>query len=161
MNRPGAAAMPPLHAFNIFIRISAMTNTNCLTGMQCPKCNSLEPFKIEVKTRMKVFDSGTDDHGDTEWDADSYCECCECSHCGTVADFSKESPTPLSQEPAEPPMNKGFIVVQVKGGLVQDVTGVPEGYELRVEDYDEGDTSHPSWNAEKDCFVTVFDGGAT
>jgi hypothetical protein len=69
-----------------------MTNTNCLDAMQCPNCRSFEPFKIAVKTIMKVFDNGTDDHGDTEWDADSYCECCECGFFATVADFSKTSP---------------------------------------------------------------------
>ena len=69
-----------------------MTNTNCLDGMQCPKCTSFEPFKIEVKTIMKVFDSGTDDHGDTQWDADSYCECDKCGFSAIVADFSETSP---------------------------------------------------------------------
>ena len=64
-----------------------MTNTNCLEGMKCPQCASFEPFKIEVKTIVKVFDDGTGDHGDTEWDDDSYCECCNCHLCGTVAQF--------------------------------------------------------------------------
>jgi hypothetical protein len=59
--------------------------------MQCPQCKSFEPFKIEVKTVMKVFDNGNDDHGDTQWDADSYCECCECGFFATVADFSETS----------------------------------------------------------------------
>lgn len=68
-----------------------MTNTNCLDGMQCPKCKSFEPFKIEVKTVIKVFDNGTDNHDDTEWDADSYCECCVCGFFATVADFSETS----------------------------------------------------------------------
>jgi hypothetical protein len=50
------------------------------------------------------------------------------------------------------------ITVHLEGGLVHDVTGIPAGYEVRVEDHDEGDTSHPSWDAEKGCFVTVFGG---
>jgi hypothetical protein len=50
------------------------------------------------------------------------------------------------------------IVVHVEGGLVQDVIGIPAGCEVRVEDHDEGDTSHPSWDAEKECFVTVYGG---
>jgi hypothetical protein len=53
-----------------------------------------------------------------------------------------------------------IITVHVEGGLVQDVAGVPEGCELRVEDYDTHDTSHPSWDAQKECCVTIFDGGA-
>lgn len=53
-----------------------------------------------------------------------------------------------------------IITVRVEGGLVQDVTGIPAGYALHVEDYDGEDTSHPAWNAEKECFVTIYDGGA-
>jgi hypothetical protein len=53
-----------------------------------------------------------------------------------------------------------IITVRVEGGLVQDVTGVPEGYELHIEDYDYGDDSNPNWNAEKECFVTIYEGGA-
>ena len=68
-----------------------MTNTNFLEGMQCPECKSFEPFTIEVKTVMQVFDSGTDDHGDTQWDDDSYCQCCTCGFCATVAVFSGTS----------------------------------------------------------------------
>jgi len=52
------------------------------------------------------------------------------------------------------------ITVRVEGGLVCDVDGVPAGYELRVEDYDHADNSHPAWDADKECFVTVYDGGA-
>lgn len=50
------------------------------------------------------------------------------------------------------------ITIHVEGGLVQDVTGIPAGYEVRVEDHDEGDTSHPSWDAEKGCFITIYSG---
>jgi hypothetical protein len=50
------------------------------------------------------------------------------------------------------------ITVSLEGGIVQDVTGVPKGYELHVEDHDEGETSHPSWDEDKKCFVTIFDG---
>ena len=50
------------------------------------------------------------------------------------------------------------ITIHLEGGLVQDVTGIPPGVEVRVEDHDEGDTSHPSWDAEKGCFVTVYGG---
>ena len=59
-----------------------------------------------------------------------------------------------------PPVPVKIITVRVEGGMVADVDGVPAGYELRVEDYDHADDSHPAWNAEKECFVTVYDGGA-
>jgi hypothetical protein len=54
-----------------------------------------------------------------------------------------------------------IITIHLEGGLIQDVTGVPQGYELHVEDHDEGDTSHPSWDAEKQCFVTIYEGGTS
>jgi hypothetical protein len=64
-------------------------NTNCLQGMQCPKCKSLEPFAIEIITTFRVVDDGTEDQlGGTEWGDDSYCECCTCVFIGTVADFT-------------------------------------------------------------------------
>ena len=52
------------------------------------------------------------------------------------------------------------ITVRVEGGMVCDVDGIPPGYELRVEDYDHADDSHPAWSVEKGCFVTVYDGAA-
>jgi hypothetical protein len=69
-----------------------MANENCLEGMQCPnpKCLSYEPFRISVTTTVLMYDEGTEDDqmgGDQEWDETSYCECGECSHYGTVADF--------------------------------------------------------------------------
>ena len=64
-------------------------NSNCLAGMQCPKCKSLEPFAIEITTTFRVFDEGTEDQiGGTEWGDDSYCECCKCVFTGTVKDFT-------------------------------------------------------------------------
>ena len=52
-----------------------------------------------------------------------------------------------------------IITVTIEGGLVQDVAGVPAGFELRIEDHDGDDTSHPAWDEQKECFVTVYDGG--
>ena len=70
--------------------MSAAANSNCLTGMQSPKCKSLEPFAIGITTTVRVFDDGTDDQlSDTHWDDDSYCECCQCAFAGTVADFTR------------------------------------------------------------------------
>ena len=65
------------------------SNANCLHGMRCPKCRSLEPFAIGIKTTFRVYDEGTEDQlGDNEWDDDSYCECCVCVFAGTVKDFT-------------------------------------------------------------------------
>jgi hypothetical protein len=39
------------------------------------------------------------------------------------------------------------------------VAGIPDGYEVHVEDYDDEGTSHPSWDPEKKCFVAIYEGG--
>jgi hypothetical protein len=57
-------------------------------------------------------------------------------------------------------MNKNIITVHGEGGLVQDVNGIPAGYEVRVEDYDVHNPCDDSWDAEKECVVTVFEGRA-
>jgi hypothetical protein len=54
-----------------------------------------------------------------------------------------------------------IITITLEGGLVQDVIGLPASYELHVEDHDEGDTSHPSWDEERKCFVTIYEGGTS
>ena len=65
-----------------------MTNTNILEGMQCPECTSEGPFKIQAGSMFVVYDDGTDDHEDVDWYEDSYCQCGECDHAGTVKDFT-------------------------------------------------------------------------
>jgi hypothetical protein len=53
-------------------------------------------------------------------------------------------------------MAEKIITIRVEGGLVQEVTGIPAGYEVHVQDYDDGDESHPAWNADKGCFVEIY-----
>lgn len=60
--------------------------------------------------------------------------------------------------PREAEQSPKTITIHIEGGLFQDVTGIPPGYGVHIHDHDEGDTSHPSWNAEKGCFVTVYGG---
>lgn len=67
-----------------------MPNTNILEGMQCPQCGALEPFHIEIKTVVVMWDSGSEANGDECWDDDSYCSCQACLRSGTVRDFRKE-----------------------------------------------------------------------
>jgi hypothetical protein len=76
--------------------MSEKENTNCLEGMKCPECGSLEPFRIEIKTMLLMYDDGSEDDklsGSQEWDDDSYCECCGCLRHGTVQDFKTEKKT--------------------------------------------------------------------
>ena len=66
-------------------------NTNCLEGMQCPKCESFGPFNIRISQIAEVNDDGVEDaHGDNEWDDESYCQCIECGESGTVKEFSED-----------------------------------------------------------------------
>ena len=67
-----------------------MSNSNVLSGFECPRCGSLEPFKIEVSCMATVYDDGTDDVDGCDWDEHSYCYCCACEHVGTVIDFTEE-----------------------------------------------------------------------
>ena len=64
-------------------------NENCLEDMACPVCGQRERFKIEMKAIIEIRDEGTEDHGDTDWDGNSWCECpeSECRHEGKARDF--------------------------------------------------------------------------
>ena len=71
-------------------------NHNCIDGMQCPACQSYEPFIIEVRMQIVMYDEGSDAYGDgasgdLDWDEDAYCRCVICAHEGTVADFRKDA----------------------------------------------------------------------
>jgi hypothetical protein len=68
-----------------------MTNTNCLTGMHCPACGSEGPFYIECLAVFLVSDSGTEDYSGVDWADDSHCDCQECCHHATVANFTETS----------------------------------------------------------------------
>lgn len=62
-------------------------NENCLEGMRCPKCKSIEPFNIRVTCTSKVYDNGTEEEYDFEWGPSSKCACDNCGHAGKVKDF--------------------------------------------------------------------------
>lgn len=68
-------------------------NANCLAGMKCPKCGSLEPFGIEVTMTVTMCDDGTDDYGNSEWEDTSYCECRACCFHGIAGDFRVDRAT--------------------------------------------------------------------
>ena len=67
-------------------------NTNCLDGMKCPKCGSLEPFGIEVTMMVTMSDDGTEDYGNSEWDDNAYCECRACHFHAAAGDFRTDRP---------------------------------------------------------------------
>ena len=64
-----------------------MTNTNCLENIKCLACGNEDSFRVAANTIAIVTDYGVEDHGDMEWDDDSYAECTECHRHGTLKDF--------------------------------------------------------------------------
>jgi hypothetical protein len=68
-----------------------VANTNCLSGIACPKCKSEGPFCIACDVVMLITDDGCAEQvGDNCWDDESYIECRECLHHGKVSDFQTE-----------------------------------------------------------------------
>jgi len=65
-----------------------MSNTNCLEGIACPKCESEGPFHIQAESLFSVSDDGTFEFGEVLWKDDSTIVCRDCGHRGTVREFS-------------------------------------------------------------------------
>lgn len=66
-------------------------NSNCLYGMQCPRCLHEDMFYITATVVVEVSDDGTGDIDSTHghyWDEGSECSCPQCSLFGTVKDFN-------------------------------------------------------------------------
>lgn len=63
-------------------------NENVLAGMCCPGCGSQGPFRIVAEAVFLVFDDGTDDYSDVQWDPGSRCSCEGCGFSGSVQDFT-------------------------------------------------------------------------
>ena len=62
-------------------------NSNCLEGVECPRCASQGAFRIAATALFDVEDDGTGDYEDVEWNDRSYCECKNCHAFGMVYDF--------------------------------------------------------------------------
>jgi hypothetical protein len=116
-----------------------MTNTNCLDGIRCPHCGSEDRFRIEAKTVFTVTDDGTDDHGDVEWDDGSYAECTECHHSGMLKDFRADDGEADSGGNASPPDETRTVRIEVRGGVVQEVSNLPPGWAYHIVDYDDAE----------------------
>lgn len=69
-----------------------MSNTNCLTGLACPKCGFDEHFQIAVTGFTLVTDEGFERVEDADWDDNSAIFCTECGHFGIVRDFYAPAP---------------------------------------------------------------------
>lgn len=62
-------------------------NTNCLEGIRCPDCEQEDSFRIMGSSVFTVEDDGTVDHGDVEWDDDSWAFCPACEYEGKLGSF--------------------------------------------------------------------------
>ena len=73
------------------IRESITRNTLNLSDLCCPACGAHGPFRITAVCVLKVYGDGSYYAVGVKIDeavpAGSCCECCECSHFGTVAAF--------------------------------------------------------------------------
>jgi DNA-directed RNA polymerase subunit RPC12/RpoP len=63
-----------------------MTNSKCLEGIACPQCGNDRMIYIEARTLAAVTDDGVKTF-ELEWNADSYAECPNCQHRGTLGEF--------------------------------------------------------------------------
>lgn len=64
-------------------------NVNCLEGWQCPNCGSYGPFNVACETIVRLWDDGSDQVGDLDFDEDSWAGCVACGHDGTVGGMRK------------------------------------------------------------------------
>ena len=73
--------------------MSANPNTNCLEGMQCPRCGIYGPFHIAVTTTVRVSDDGSEAFdAPHEWDDDSFAWCpSPCDFDGPIHKFKKDT----------------------------------------------------------------------
>lgn len=65
-----------------------MPNTNCLEGISCPQCGSLEPFYVDIATTVEMTDNGwslTRPGVDEMWTGGI--QCVSCDHAGTLEEF--------------------------------------------------------------------------
>lgn len=66
-------------------------NKNVLVGIACPKCGSQAPFRIVATANFLVFDDGTEEYSDVEWEDNSAIQCFDCLRRGKVSEFRKEN----------------------------------------------------------------------
>jgi len=67
-------------------------NENCLQGMRCINPNCIRPygpFKIVATSTFLVFDNGTEEHEDVEWEDDNWAMCVECETNATVGQLRR------------------------------------------------------------------------
>jgi hypothetical protein len=72
--------------------VENLINKNYLQGMRCPRCGSIEPFRIASIAIVLIFDKGPDDYRNDEWVWDDFAACMECNWNGKVRDLKDKAP---------------------------------------------------------------------
>ena len=80
-------------------------NSNCLDGMRCPsiKCGSYEPFRIWSGALFDVYDNGSSEFQQMQWEEGEHCVCIECGHKATVRDFTDNWVVTATEEHEDTP----------------------------------------------------------
>ena len=68
--------------------MSKTKNTNCLEGVACPKCGQEDKFLVQATSTFELYDNGTGDHSDVEFDNDSWMLCPICEYEGEYQTFT-------------------------------------------------------------------------
>jgi hypothetical protein len=67
-------------------------NSNCLRGKKCPKCGSYGPFDAVGVAVFTIYDSGTDEFRNVDFDGNSQAYCRACNFNGKWSDFDENTP---------------------------------------------------------------------
>jgi hypothetical protein len=67
---------------------SSVPNSNCLRNIACPHCGNRESFEIEARANFIVYDDGTSEFGDVEYDPQSRAACRSCGKTGRLERFT-------------------------------------------------------------------------
>lgn len=62
-------------------------NEGCLEGYECPRCGQHQKLYVRMITRIELFDDGTGDYTDPEFDDKSEATCSQCKFNAKLARF--------------------------------------------------------------------------
>lgn len=85
--------------------VPTVENENCLAGKWCPECGQSEAFNVMAASEFTLEDAGTSEHGDVEYDEDSFASCPVCGWRGKWRDCDVD---PAEEERVE---DKGTKVI--------------------------------------------------
>jgi hypothetical protein len=97
-------------------------NTNCLEGKRCPECLKADRFRVSVRTRVNLYDDGSEEMGDIDYDAGDWVRCEACDWEGTFGELTPrvgggDAPVVPEVLPAPDPLEAKVQVYLAKGEL--------------------------------------------